>query len=56
MSELRSFFEKRKIENLKNMGYEDNLNKLKKTAEDYEEEEKKQNKLFGFFTKKKKNY
>ncbi len=53
MSNLNDFFEKRKVANLTRMGYEKNLDKLKKTPEDYENE-KKEKKFFDFFSFKKK--
>lgn len=58
MSNLNSFFDKRKEENLTKIGYENNLNLLKNT-DDYEKEIKKEikrdNMIVKFFKKINKN-
>jgi hypothetical protein len=55
MSTLNNFFEKRKEENLKRMGYENNLNMIKKANEEEPKEIKKDNVIFKFFKKISKN-
>ena len=55
MAGLNNFFEKRKEENLRRMGYENNLNMIKNPDEQEKKEIKKDNVIFRFFKKISKN-
>lgn len=55
MAGLNNFFEKRKEENLKRFGYENNINMIKKQDEEEVKEIKKDNVIFKFFKKINKN-